>query len=395
MKVLSHLCLLVLVIALASCESDELASNNSSLEKKLVLNPTSLEGEQYVQYFFKAKVTNVPFSDVMMYWDFDEGRGFHTDSNLMVQSVGHTYYKPKIYTVRVKALDFFTEELLGYDSIRVDIRPPIAFAEIVQAPIDTILAMNSLGKMIQAVQFSVVASAPKSVLRTEWNFGDGGDPVQGNYASPPYLYERVGTYIVRVTVRDSSGVYLGTDSVQVTLRFPPLGFSSISTAQAIGVVLDLDSLDPLRMSDTLLQGPLSLGLLMKGNPNVISEFGTATVMTRYDYQNASSQIHDTIQGEFSEDMRTIKKIRVSVNDAGYAVLGNDGELAFSYTLHDLELLAVASDKVVYRSKSPLTPDFANDIFFEATVKNRFRGNFDTGSLPEVKQAPFGLVVIFR
>ena len=178
--------LLIILMLFASCESDQTTSNpgTTSGEKKLVLSPTQLEGDQYVEYEFKAKVTNVPSSDVAFYWDFDEGNGFEHHEE---QFIRQRFYQDKVHNVRVKALDYFSGLLLGFDSIRVDIRPQVAFASITPKLVDTILVMASSGEMTESLFFKIKASIPDNFIRSEWDFGDGTVPVFGADTSPTHL----------------------------------------------------------------------------------------------------------------------------------------------------------------------------------------------------------------
>jgi hypothetical protein len=401
MKYLPRLLLLSLAF-LVSCESNELT--NTSLEKKLVLNPTSLEGEQYVQYTFKAKVTNVPFSDVTIYWDFDEGRGYHADSNLNMQYVQHTFYEPRIYNVRVKAVDFFSEEVLGLDSIRVDVRPPVAFVDLSPNVLDTVLPISINGRTEPPIYFTVKTSSPLNLIKTVWDYGDGEiyeDSVSpgdgGNYFLP-------GPHTVRVSAYEKSGRYLGSDSAIVTVRFPSFTIGDLSRSKSIVAALRIDSLHPVA-KDSLFLNPLAVQFT-KSDTVVRMQFGATDLYLWYDKESnlgGKTQQHDTLHGVLSDDLRSIRSLNVIVRDSGFTLYPFASKLVtlrYTYELTNLELFAVNNSMIVYSSKSNSLSDFLNALSFSAAGNaNYAAGSFAPNSggnfIPSIKPGVFGLVIFNR
>jgi hypothetical protein len=380
MKYLPRILLLSLAF-LVSCESNELT--NTSLEKNLVLNPTSLEGEQYVQYTFKAKVTNVPFSDVTFYWDFDEGRGYHADSNLNMQYVQHTFYEPRIYNVYVKAVDFFSEEVLGLDSIRVDVRPPVAFVDLSPNVVDTVLPITTNTRSESPIYFALKTSSPLDLVRTVWDYGDGQtyeDTVSYGYGGHHF---QPGTHTVRVNVYEKSGTYLGSDSAIVTVRFPSFSIEDLSRSKSITTALRIDSLHPVA-KDSLFRNPFAV-LFDKKDSIVSSQFASSDFHLGFHNiefigGSARAERHDTAYGTFSADLHTIRSLTVSVQDTGYTQYPfsqTSGTLRYTYTIKDLELLAVTKAIIIYATRSDVLSDFLADLTFSATGN----ANYSTGSFP--------------
>lgn len=192
-------------LALSSCESDLTTQTG---ERKLLLDPTYLDGEIYTSYTFRAMVTNVPASDVRFFWDFGIGGGYDENDKTM----SWTYYQPGIYHIRVKAQHYFTDEILGIDSIKVDARPPAMSFALAPQTIDTILTMNSNGSMVEKLDFTVTTSTPAHLARLTWDFGDGTVITTSSGLTYGHKYASVGTFTVRVSGKDASGVFLGEDS---------------------------------------------------------------------------------------------------------------------------------------------------------------------------------------
>jgi hypothetical protein len=410
-KILSSL-LLYSALILSSCESDQVTTNNSTLEKKLILNPSHLEGEQYANYEFKAKVTNVPYSDLTFLWDLDDGKGFRDPNVAYSQSVWHAFTETRVHNVRVKAYDYFTDSLLGFDSIRVDIRAPERFVAIAPKFLDTMMFSMMSSGFTEWILFSVKTSTPDNLVRTVWDFGDGSSNSVDSVYYSRHSFIGPGIYTVRVSAFEkTTDLYLGTDSATVIIRLPPIDFSEIAgKAKRVSVFLALGTEHPVA-AHPLFTDPFSILL-----PMASDSLSTVTKHSGVnDFQLAftssvggglpRSQL-DSVTARFSADLQTIVSMRVSVNDTGHlspqTFPGFSGSLRYSYTLHDLSLLAVTNTKIVYRTKQPLVAEFANDITFQATVlKNHPCGIFNQfdprATIPDEAKVgeTYGLVVFER
>ncbi len=385
---------ILMSLLLASCESDELTTpQTNALERKLLLNPPHLEGEQYKSYTLKAKLTNVPVSDLSYYWDLDDGQGFSYSGWIITP----TFYQSKVYQVRVKVLDGFTDSLLAFDSIRVDIRPPAKFVEISPKLIDTTLVMNPDGTIAQYLQFNLKASLPNNFIRMEWDYGDGSDIESGS----AHKFLKPGTFKVRVKVFETSGAYLGSDSATVIIHMPEFTHADIANATNVSVWFSVDPGHDV-VKDPLFANPLGLGI------STIQDPGSEIKGLTFDLFLRDSTIVsqdtllafpkklclDTIAGELSDDLKSIKKVSVSVNDTGRIGGTSNAKLRYSYMLNDLELLAVTNTQIVYRSTSSFMPAFAKDLYFSSSnVRNLPRGTLLVAATPPAPKAgAFGLVI---
>jgi hypothetical protein len=387
---------LSVLFILSSCESDQVTATNPSLEKKLLLSPLRLEGEQYKGYEFKAKVTNVPLSDVTFFWDFDDGEGFQEISLVPLQSLWRGFGTPRIYNIRVKAYDYFTDSLLGYDSIRADIRPPAQSFEIIPRGFDTVLKMNSDGTMLEYLVFNIKASIPSEYVTVEWDYGDGSNPKPDYY----HYYLHTGTFTVRATAHDkTTGSYLGSDSIIVTIRMPEITSDDLISSKEVDVWLAIDSSVPMA-KDSLFSNPFAVGLLINTSPPSYFDAHSFSIVYT-DVALGARLVRDTIAGEFSDDLQSLRKVSVSVNDTGRLTTLDRGKLQYSFTLKDLDLLAVTPTTIVYRSVSTLISDFTKDITFTPSgVINQPRGSLTDSFVgrnpPEGKtDAPFALVIFKR
>ncbi len=399
-KILSLL-VLGISLALSSCESDVATQSGA---RKLLLDPTYLDGELYKAYTFRAMVTNVPSDDIRFFWDFDNGNGFNEGNKIN----SFIYYLPGIYTIRVKAQHYFTDEILGIDSMRADIRPPAMKFELTRHSIDTTLLMNSDGSMAEVLQFTVNASTPDYLSRVTWDFGDGTIITDANGLSAIHKYTRTGTFTVRVSGKDASGVHLGKDSATVTIRMPLVNFTSITFARGISVFLVIDSTHPVMLAP-LYQNPFAIKMDFKKdavsnfsiaeNKFTVSIDSTDDVGDSYRYHS----IRDMITGELTADVQSLRSAVVTVNDTGQINRAGNGGCGrhYQFELQDLDLLAVTSTKIVYRSKTSVVNDFVKSIQFSAFKEpNKPAGTFDDlssgSSNPlEAKLGPYALVVFHR
>ena len=409
MRPLVGLIYICCLIALVSCESELTTSgtNNGTLEKKLVLNPTKAEWQQYDICTLRARITNMPLEDVNYLWDLDEGEGF-LEMDWFVRKV---FYLNKVHNVRVKAYDAFTDELLGYDSLRVDIRPPVPFVELTASVVDTTLRMNEAGGVDAPITFTLKCSSPLDKIKTVWNFDDGTDEKVDSSAFKyfSYYFKRVGTMNVRVSAYEKTGLYIGSDTVKITLHFPPFTLESITKTPMVASFLDVGTGHPLT-ADPLFTNPI--GVWVQNTQN----FGdTTTKLTmagstlhcifNFLYKDGSQlyyQLRDTITADISEDLQHLRSVRVAVHDTGYLIVSagsNNGGLHYTYNLKNLDLLAVTPTSVVYRSVPDELSEFLTDVTFRASNQINHTAGVFTGSgnptLAMRKPSIFAIVIFGR
>jgi PKD repeat protein len=124
-------------------------------------------------------------------------------------TVPHTYNVAGNFTVTATATTAFGDSEAVSTSVTVQPEQPPG---VIITPSDSIPAIN------QPVNFTAtVSGATSTILRYDWNFGDGGTAqTTGGQAS--HVYTTVGTFTITVTVTLSSGTTgTGQTSVNVTL----------------------------------------------------------------------------------------------------------------------------------------------------------------------------------
>jgi hypothetical protein len=389
--------LMVLVTLLASCESDEL-TRSASTERKLELTPRSLEAELYTKYTFKARVTNMSLHDPYYYWDFDEGRGSHRNT----WTVDTIFHEHRVHFVRVKAVDPYTEEVLGYDSIRVDAYPPSTVVDLTPDRIDTSIFIDQSG-LTRPIPFYVKASTPLNLTNVVCNFGDGS-PVVENQSGDGFLSHSfpVGTYTVRVQVFLKNGVFLGSDSTIVTVRFPTLFREDLIASTALTVILSVDSLHPIRQ-DPKYRNELAIQL-PAAVPQVKRQVQGTSFFWHYDsvVTEVPQYFNDTVTGTFAEDLQAIRQLRVSVRDSGSD--DHAGTMPWrihhTYELRDLKLYSVSMTEIMYRAPTTTMADFVTYVDFSALGINNYLAGPNHNFIPIVdytkgRSAPYAFVIFTR
>jgi hypothetical protein len=389
-----------MAFALSSCESDKITStpntnDSTALEKKLIVEPARLEAEQYDRYTLKARVTNVPISEVAFEWDFDEGFGFQPGEWTM----NVEFTQNKIHNVRVKALDFFTNKLIDEDTIRVDVRPKTIFARF--DPDSFVVEVNhfrmntdgSLNIPAQVPMFYKTSSPPQAVaIAIDW--GDGAtsfDSLGQSHLFHAYLFPD--TFQIILTAYEKFGVYLGADTGKVFFRMPSVTQYGVGTAASVDVYLVIDSLHPLKQ-DSLLKNPFALRIDQHGADAVAAydDRNFSVFLDRY----SGPVLHDTISGTFANNFQILQSLHVGVNETQTSP---SASLRYSFDLQNLELLAVTTKEIVYRSKTPLLDDFLKNVSFSAegttnTPSGTFGKSVSIGidNIPATKPGVFAIVV---
>ncbi len=400
LKIFFVVAAIITLSLLTSCESDKVT--NGSTERKLILSPTSLEGELYTEYTFNARVTNLAASDVIFFWDFDDGHGSREFGREETQR--YTFYQPKVHFVRVQAVDYVTGEELGYDSIRADIRPPARSVTISPKMVDTTLTMLSTGSLRDSIPFTLKTSTPDHLVRVEWNFGDGSPVRQTQHQLQHTIWHKFvanGNFRVVAKAFDTAGVFLGSDTAHVTLRYLPLTFDDLAACRAISVYLSIDNSDSA-FTHPLFRNPFAMKLQIKEDHVNNKLFNNNLFTITYDSIASNLSRKNSAFGEFGPDIHSIKWIQVSVSDTGKLNKKEPtyGGVDYSYRLNDLKLLAITATKVVYRVEGLKLSDFAQNIQFRATglllVPSGILDNVPASRTP-VEGLPgiFGLVVFDR
>jgi hypothetical protein len=391
------------MLAFSSCESEVITTTPhkpiDTATYRLIIEPSHLEGEQYQAYEFTARINDISSDKVIFLWDF--GLGFREEAQ---QPILWTFPDHGIYIIRVKAVNAADNALIAFDSIRADIRPPGQSVKIFPESIDTVLPMSDNGDIFYPLTFKLRIIPPVSGTIVNWDFGDGTTLEILECDTVTHLYVAVGTYSLRVSVRDQlTGLLLGTDTITVNIRFKDFSFEDLILSNDVTVYLMPDSTQPVR-KDTLFKSPFAIRLdFMTDDDNtaIIADNKFSVTYNFFDYLNSPRLLLDTITGEFSDDVHMIRKMSVSVNDTGYLISHFRGHLRYSFSLKDLKIAAVTDRKLVYRSTSPFFSDVADDLVFSAEgLMNHPCGLFSRkmGSfvpVPEGKKGSFAVIVFTR
>jgi hypothetical protein len=389
----------LLIALVGGCESELTTTTSQTGERKLVLNPTHLEAQQYDICTLRARITNMPISDAKFLWDLDEGQGFSREGS----EIHTTFYENKVHTVRVKAIDAFNDASFGYDSLKVNVRPPVRFVKLIPSTTDTLMPIRNDGSLCCELKFTINASSPAWNLRKVWDFGDGTGEFVDSMSSVTYhRFARAGTHRVHVDVYERTGLHVGSGDTLITFQFPPFSVEQLATASSVSAFVDVGTQHEV-INDSLFTNPLATTICTNcGSFAELSgvQASTSTVSASMDHDAGWIRLRDTIVAAFSDDHKKLLSVRVSVNDSGRLGGGvTDGYLKYTYALRDLELLVVNSQVIVYRSESDDINHFLFDLEFNAlSHPNHHAGSLTGTGTPFIEQrkpAPFAVIVFTR
>ena len=129
--------------------------------------------------------------------------------------------------------------------------------------------------------------------------------------------------------------------------------------------------------------------------DVMAEFDATHFSLLLDKDSVIAQ-HDKIIGTVNNDCTSIESLLVAVDETNEA-LGKT--LRYSFELNDLELLAVTSTQIIYRSVSPVSDQFMKNLTFNAeNMLNTAAGQFPAGTslsvttVPGNRPGPYAVVV---
>ena len=178
------------------------AAGAGSLTADFSISPTDPVSGQLVS--FNANLSS-PQSGITAYdWDFGDGTIVNGQTSFVIN---HTYFTQfgNTYTIRLTVHDNTGRVATGTHSLTVKLgTDPVARFTISQSP-------TTVGT---PVTFDGTASspvAPKTIVRYEWDFGDGSAVVATpGPVSPAHAYASANTYTIRLTVFDSAGLSAST-----------------------------------------------------------------------------------------------------------------------------------------------------------------------------------------
>jgi len=155
---------------------------------------------------FRATAETSRGEIVDKWWDFGDA-----SEAVREWETTHTYEKAGLYDA-----SFHVLSTVGFESskaVRIDVffSPPV---------IKSISANPWAGSAPLTVQFTAVAEdIDGKIVTTEWDFGDGSDPVTGTL-TPRHSYEADGEYVATLTVVDDDGV-TAEDSIGIVVADLP------------------------------------------------------------------------------------------------------------------------------------------------------------------------------
>ncbi|MEK6911158.1 MAG: PKD domain-containing protein [Nanoarchaeota archaeon] len=118
----------------------------------------------------------------------------------------HVYSQPGKYSVTLTAYNQDGQAILSSPQV-IDVKYPLPLVDVVVSTFDGIAPLK--------VEFT---STPTNAVRYVWDFGNGGS---STIQSPVYVYQKPGTYTVKVTAYNADGVAKEyTLSKPITVRYP-------------------------------------------------------------------------------------------------------------------------------------------------------------------------------
>jgi hypothetical protein len=370
------LILLVAALSISGCESDTPSSSSTnSLNKELEIVPTNITVSRYEEFTIKARMTNIPLSDVYMRYDFGDGRGA-----MNVGSGGnafHFYLDTGNYTITITAYDGFTDSLLATKTIPARVNELPHSVKFTSDAIDTIVGTDKYGNL-PYITFQIKTNAPSPIV--VWNVGDGSPDTTIPYGtSLHHRYKSVGTYTVTVDVYDNNSTYWGSDTMLCTVKFPNITTAMLTGAKRVTIIYEPDETSEL-LGLMKYYPRFETGLYFVNDyAMTYSWYGNTFDVRRKLYSSdvGTPLMHDHhISGKVSTDFRQIDEITVSYFDSITA--SDDKNInRYGYTLFGLELFAVTSDLIVYRAEyKPLSEFVRNEYFREDFYSNGYFGSPD-------------------
>ncbi|MEO5674265.1 MAG: PKD domain-containing protein [Chitinophagales bacterium] len=220
-------------------------------------------------------------------WDFGDGTG----SNL--QNPDHVYLNSGTFTISLAITD--TSGCFDKDSLVLTtyIQPPVATLAV------------SAGPYCAGMPVNFTSASTGQAITYSWNFGGSGT---SNLVNPSFIFPDGGTYVVILTVTDTTGCF---DTAQITLIILPELIADFSVNPASVCVGDT-----VTLSDGSLGNPTSF---LWSGPGVDGDTAT-TVKTYFDASGIYTFTLSITGSVCPSD--TVAKV-VNVHDYPIVFLGKD------------------------------------------------------------------------
>jgi hypothetical protein len=364
------LLILILIIGttvFTACSEDPTTPTNTT-PGKLLIQPTSLNGVLNQEYTFKAKVENVSFGDVRFLWDFGDGNF----RNFSSQEVLFKFNYTGSFFVRVKAYDYFTDELLGFDSIPVTISGSTSNVQIVPPSIDSVITYYDDASFHVPISLRVTSTSALSNSTVIWHYSDGSksDTIESSF-EVYHIFEKMGDYTVRAEVYEKSGNLVGADTAAVKLRFPPITMNMIQSSKQVSVFLMLDRTSAF-FDQPGFYNPSAYGALLSNGAHKTVNWTSSTLAITEDVDSSTSfgsaLVDRKLTVGFSSDMKKLTSLTLSVHDSTQWQDGSKHDYAqFSYSLQNVELVAITDKEIVYRVIAPTTSAIAPNLQYNSST----------------------------
>jgi hypothetical protein len=364
--------LLILILTLGTtvftaCSEDPVSPTNNTTPGKLLIQPTSLNGVPNQEYSFKAKVENVSFGDIRFLWDFGDGNFRHYPS----QEVLFTFNYTGSFFVRVKAYNYFTDELLGFDSIPVTISGSTSNVHIIPPSIDSVITYYDDASFHVPITLRVTSTSALSNSRVIWHYSDGSksDTIESSF-EVYHIFQKMGDYTVRAEVYEKNGTPVGADTATVKLRFPPLTMNMIQSSKQVSVYMMLDRTSSF-FDQPGFYNPSAYGAQLSSGPNKTVNWTSSSLSVTEDVDSSTSfgaaLVDRNLSIGFSSDMKKVTSLSVSVHDSTQWQDGSKHDYAkFSYSAQNIELVAITDNEIVYRTIAPTTSVIAPNLQYTST-----------------------------
>ena len=141
-------------------------------------------------------------------WNFGDGSAVVRTSNA---SVSHTFTTPGSYVVTVTATDDLGQTAISSATVVVVGGAIASFTVSPSNPVP--------GQLVNFDGSASTSTGGRTIAEWTWNYGDGSDTVTESDPLTSHAYAAEGTYVVRLTVRDTAG-RTGTTTQTVTVALP-------------------------------------------------------------------------------------------------------------------------------------------------------------------------------
>src|SRR5882724_2387371 len=116
----------IFLLSVSSCKSPNAAESGTPM---VSIVPGNLQGVEFTAYTFKAKMSNHPLDETYFVWNMgDDTATYKLNFNT---PISNTYQKPGMYSVSVKAYDYYTDSIIATTSAPVIIDTVRSSVEII------------------------------------------------------------------------------------------------------------------------------------------------------------------------------------------------------------------------------------------------------------------------